>query len=305
LESIVRIASLLPSATEIVCALGGFASLVGRSEECDYPEEVRALPVVMRAKVHDADRPSAEIDARVRSVRGSGESLYVLDLERLRALAPDLLLTQDLCSVCSVTVDEVRRAVATLDSDARVLALSPRSLSEVWASIDEIGRAIGREEAASALSRRCRERTRPVGPGLSARPRVAVVEWLDPPILAGLWTPEMIDAAGGVGIGPRPRTPAARTSWEELRAQRPDLVILSPCSFSLPRTIGELESPSVRSAVGTLAPSLGIWVADEAYYSRPGPRLSDGVELVRALLRRERPSGAMPVERWTAGGVRA
>ncbi|HXQ48551.1 MAG TPA: cobalamin-binding protein [Thermoplasmata archaeon] len=300
-----RIVSLLPSATEIVCALGASSSLVGRSEECDYPETVRALPVVMRAKVHDADRSSAEIDARVRSVRGSGESLYSLDLDLLRTLAPDLLITQDLCSVCSVTVDEVRRAVVSLESEARVLSLSPRSLSEVWASIEEIGRSTGTSEAAESLAGQLRARTRPVGRGLSERRRVAVVEWLDPPILAGLWTPEIVEAAGGLAVGPRPRTPGARSPWEELRALRPDLVILSPCSFTVDRTLGELENPSIRSGLASLAPSLGVWIADEAYYSRPGPRLADGVELVRSLLRREVPRGTMPVERWGAGKVRS
>jgi iron complex transport system substrate-binding protein len=296
-----RIVSLLPSATEIVCALGSSDALVGRSEECDYPESVRSLPVVMRARIHDAERSSAEIDTRVRTVRAAGESLYTLDLDRLRALAPDLLLTQDLCAVCSVTVGEVRRAVASLDSAARVLSLSPRTLPEVWASVEEIGRAIGRSEAAGALARQLRERTRPVGPGLTSRRRVAIVEWLDPPILAGLWTPEIIDSAGGVPVGPRSRTPAVRARWTELRDLRPELVILSPCSFTVEHTLRELENPEVRAGIASLAPPLGVWVADEAYFSRPGPRLADGVELVRALLRREAPPGAMPVARWDGG----
>jgi iron complex transport system substrate-binding protein len=299
-----RIVSLLPSATEIVCALGAIDELVARSEECDYPEPVRALPVVMKARTRDSDRPSGEIDARVRSVRGSGESLYELDLQRLRALAPDLLITQDLCAVCSVTVGEVRRAVASLDAEARVLSLSPRSLSEVWSSIEEVGRAIGRPGEARALAVGLRERSRPTLPAPVPRPRVAVVEWLDPPILAGLWTPEIIEAAGGSPIGPPARTPGVRERWAEVRAGRPDLVLLSPCSFTVERTLGEMQDPTIRAGVASLQPRLGTWVADEAYFSRPGPRLADGVELVRALLRGRAPATPMPVARWEPPGGR-
>lgn len=297
-----RIVSLLPSATEIVCALGRRRDLVGRSEECDYPSDVRALPVVMRARTLDSDRSSAEIDDRVRKVRGSMESLYELDLERLRSLAPDLLLTQDLCGVCSVTEDEVADACRQSGIAPRILSLTPRRLEDVWESIERVGEAIGATQRSKQFVRTLRDRSErePVGPPY----RVAVVEWLDPPILAGLWAPDIIRAAGGEPIGPRAGEPGVRTTWPEIAEAALDLVVLSPCSFSVARSMRELASPSISGHLGNLDPPLGVYVADEAYFSRPGPRLVDGIELLKNL-RDGEATGPMPVSPWVAapGGV--
>ncbi len=174
-----RIVSVLPSATEIVCALGHEADLVGRSEECDYPPEVRARPAVMRAKQADADRPSDEIDARVREVRGRGESLYALDIPLLTKLAPDLLITQDLCGVCSVTEEEVVSACLEAGVAPAIVSLAPRNLSEVWDTVGAVARAIGDGAAGDRIEADLRARST-TAPTSGRVPLVAIVEWLDP-----------------------------------------------------------------------------------------------------------------------------
>ena len=295
-----RIVSLLPSATEIVHALGGGSDLVGRSEECDFPPAVRELPVVMHAKSWDSAAPSSEIDARVRRVRATGESLYALDVEAIAALRPDVLLTQDLCGVCSVTESEVEQACHAAGVSPEIIALTPRRLEEVWSSVETIGAAIGRRAEATRLAAELRRRSRPPRSAIRA-PSVAVVEWLDPPILAGLWTPDSVAAAGGVSWHAEPGEPGVRSSWSELRDARPDLVVLSPCSFSVPRTLEELRDSPVRPVVDSVDPARGFWVADEAYFSRPGPRLADGVELVARLLEGSVDAHSPGAVRWRGG----
>jgi iron complex transport system substrate-binding protein len=299
-----RVVSLLPSATEIVHALGAGPSLVGRSEECDYPASVRALPVVMRAKTWDADRPSSEIDERVRIVRGTGASLYELDLPMLSRLHPDVLFTQDLCGVCSVTEAEVGSACRAAGVDPRIVTLTPRTLEEVWGSVETAGAAVARSTEAVALALDLRRRSTPsTTPRLAVPRKVAVVEWMDPPILAGLWTPDAVAAAGGAAVGAVGGVPGVRTSWSAIAEARPDLVVLSPCSFSVERTRRELMSAPHRSEVERVQPPLGLWLADEAYFSRPGPRLADGVALLRDLLEGRAPRAPMPVERWVPRSV--
>ncbi len=292
--------SLLPSATEMVYALGRGADLVGRSEECDFPSEVRRLPPVMRARWHDSDRPSSEIDARVRASLRSGESLYLLDLERLAELRPDLILTQDLCRVCSVTDAEVVDGCRAAGVDPRIVSLSPTRLAGVWESLETLGEALGEGTRAAEMADGLRRRTRPAAPtGTSPAPTVAVVEWVDPPILSGLWTPDLIRAAGAREIGPAPGDSARGTTWAELAAQRPDLVVVSPCSFALERTRREIAAtPTVVDGLDRLARTGRVVLADEAYFSRPGPRLAESVGLVRALLAGEVPTSALPFENW-------
>ncbi len=288
-----RVISVLPSATEIVCALGHGSELVGRSSECDFPPEVRQAPVVMRPRTWDSERPSREIDARVRGARSRNESLYELDVGLLQQLAPDLLLTQDLCGVCSVTEEEVASACAKAGVRPRVFSLTPTNLAQVWSTVEAVGEALEDPDRGHELARSLRDRSRP-GPRTGRT--VAVVEWLDPPILAGLWTPDIIVAAGGIPLGPKTAEPGARTSWAELARQAPDLVVVSPCSFSVERSNRELTRSVLRSEVLSARPPLGTYLADEAYFSRPGPRLAAGVDLIRALLHGEPPRGPMPVE---------
>lgn len=290
-----RVVSVLPSATEIVCALGHGSELFGRSAECDFPPEVTALPAVMRPKTWDADQPSSVIDARVRKVRKARESLYELDIALLRRLEPDLLLTQDLCGVCSVTDAEVQAACAQADVAPRIVSLTPRTLSEVWQSVDTVARALDDPVAGRDLAARLRERTAPA-PLEGRAPRVAVVEWLDPPILAGLWAPDMVHAAGGEIVGTGRGEPGVRSTWAEIADSRPDLVVLSPCSFSVERSRRELAIGTLSAEVGLVRPPHGIFLADEAFFSRPGPRLADGVDLLRHLLRGSSWQPPMPVE---------
>lgn len=288
-----RIASVLPSATEIVAELGALPDLVARSQECDFPEAVRTLPVLMRARIWDADRSSGEVDRRVLSARARGESLYEIDPLVLARVRPDVLLTQDLCGVCSVTGDEVAEACSRVGIHPTIVSLTPRRLEEVWDSVRTVGRAIGRVGEAEELVRR----VRPAGSGAKRTEptAVAVVEWLDPPILAGLWTPDIVRAGGGFPVGPAPGEPGARTSWEAIRAAAPDLVILAPCSYSVPRTAVELGRDRLGERLGRMFGAEKVVVADEAYFSRPGPRLAFGVELVRRLSERPADEGSFPL----------
>jgi len=293
----VRIVSVLPSATEIVCALGAREELVGRSAECDFPPEIARLPVVMRPRTHDFERPSGEIDRRVQRARAAGESLYELDVAQLRELRPDVLLTQDLCGVCSVTEEEVVAACAQAGVRPRVVALTPRTLADVWTSVTTVAEAIGRPAQGTALAESLRRRSRPSA--TSTPTRVAIVEWLDPPILAGLWTPAIVAAAGGTPVGPAVGEVGRRTTWREIAALAPELVVLSPCSFPVDRTRAELARPEVLEAARRTLSDRPTYLADEAYFSRPGPRLADGVELVRALLHGRTGPFPMPVEPWS------
>lgn len=298
-----RIVSLLPSATETVFALGRGAHLVGRSEECDYPTEARDRPVVMRARAHDQGRSSKDIDERVRASRDDPNGLYELDLGLLRSLAPDVILTQDLCRVCSVTDDQVREACRASGVDPTIVSVSPTRLAEVWGGILEIGRAVGAEREAADWVARADAQSRPPIERNERLPSVAVVEWLDPPILAGLWVPDMIDAAGGSPWKVRAGAPGARIRWEQLGDPAPDLIVLSPCSFSVERTRTETRAGGLRDQIDGLRPRLGIWITDEAYFSRPGPRLLGGTALLRALLTGKQPPDPSTCERYQAGRI--
>jgi iron complex transport system substrate-binding protein len=300
----VRVVSVLPSATETVFAVGAGDRLVGRSEECDYPAAARDLPVVMRARTSDSDRSSAEIDERVRGAVNSGEGLYSLDVALLARLSPDVILTQDLCRVCSVTDEEVLRACRSAGVDARIVSLSPARLDDVWTGVATIAAAVGATGDGRQLAESLRHEAQPRdAPAVSSRPRVAVLEWTDPPILAGLWTPDSIQAAGGTAVGPLPGEPGRRTTWRDLAQQSPDLVLVSPCSFRVERTRAELATGAAADGLAALRPAFGTWLADEAHFSRPGPRLIDGVRLIRSLLeRRDLPRGGLPAERWTPVG---
>jgi iron complex transport system substrate-binding protein len=293
-----RIVSLLPSATEIVFRLGAGPCLVGRSEDCDFPPEVRARPVVMRARTFDSEAASATIDARVQGSRGRGESLYTLDLELLRRLQPDVILTQDLCGVCSVTEAEVIGACDRAGVQPTIISASPRRLEDVQRSIIDIGDAIGRGAEARQLVGELG--FGPASPSVDTGARVVVAEWVDPLILAGLWVPDMIRQARGQVVGPPAGSPGQRSSWRDLRSMDVDLVIISPCSFDVPRTRRELAQTELRRK-DYLLPALGVWVADEAFFSRPGPRLAAGIELLKRLVGgRSVDDLPMDAERWQA-----
>ncbi|HEV2316804.1 MAG TPA: ABC transporter substrate-binding protein [Thermoplasmata archaeon] len=294
-----RIVSLLPSATEIVYALGRGPALVGRSADCDFPREVRSLPVVMRPRSELLADSSAAIDREVLALRSSGASLYDLDVDLLRQLRPDVVLTQELCGVCSVTPQEVDRACRLAAVSPRIVSLTPVSLEGILESIRIVGAAIDAPSQSTRVVGTLAERGVRVRNAAPHEARaVAVLEWIDPPILAGLWTPEMIAAAGGRSVGgAAPGLPGVRTTWAALARESPEILVVSPCSFSVDRTRQELGTERSAAARSMLSES-HTWIADEAYFSRPGPRLWDGLELLGALVRGEDPSSPYPVHEW-------
>jgi iron complex transport system substrate-binding protein len=275
-----RIISFLPAATEIVCALGAGEDLLGRSHECDYPARVRALPVVSRPALSLEGMTQAEIDAAVAGRLASGESLYVVDECLLDSLAPDVILTQDLCQVCAPSGNELTRALASIPSRPEVLYLTPRTLAEIDANIVEVGRAIGREAEARALVARNRERIarleRP-----ARRRRVMFLEWTDPPYCAGHWVPEMIELAGGEDPLGRSGADSVRVSWEDVRAAEPEIVIVAPCGYGL------AEAERLAATLPALPGAQVVPVDANAYFARPGPRYVEGIELLAATFSRE------------------
>lgn len=271
-----RIVSFLPAATEIVCALGAGDDLVGRSHECDYPQSVRALPVVSKPALPLDGLSQAEIDAAVAGRLASGESLYIVDEYLLDSLAPDVILTQDLCQVCAPSGNELTRALASIPSRPEVVYLTPRTLSEIDANIIEVGRAIGHEDEAHALVARNRQRIarlhRP-----ERRRRVMFLEWTDPPFCAGHWVPEMIELAGGEDPLGRPGADSVRVSWDDVRAAKPEIVIVAPCGYGL------AEAERLASTLQVIPGARVVPVDANAYFARPGPRYAEGIELLAGI----------------------
>jgi iron complex transport system substrate-binding protein len=271
-----RIVSFLPAATEIVYALGAGNDLVGRSHECDYPPSVRSLPVVSRPALSLDGLSQAEIDDAVAGRLASGESLYVVDEILLDSLAPDVILTQDLCQVCAPSGNELTRALASIPSRPEVLYLTPRTLAEIDANIVEVGRAIGREAEAHALVARNRERIarleRP-----DRRRRVMFLEWTDPPYCAGHWVPEMIELAGGEDPLGRPGADSVRVSWDDVYAAEPEVVIVAPCGYGL------AEAERLAGTLPTFPGARAVPVDANAYFARPGPRYAEGIELLAGI----------------------
>jgi iron complex transport system substrate-binding protein len=273
-----RICSLLPSATEIVGHLGLAGSLVAVSDECDWPAEVRELPVVTASRVDPASLTSAQIDAAVREAVAGNRSLYVLDEEVLAELAPDVILTQDLCTVCAVSGDEV----ATLcPVGAEVISLNPTSLEGIAASVEAVAEPLGVEDRGRQVAREMRAAIEAVRGAVEDCPtrRVFVAEWVDPPFAAGHWLPEMVAAAGGEDVLGRADEPSYPVTWDEVRELEPELVVVAACGFDAQR--GAEEAASADIPVPTVA------VDANAYYSRPAPRVVQGVRQLAFLLHPE------------------
>ncbi len=284
-----RIVSLLPSATEIVCALGLESSLVGVTHECDYPAAVARLPKVTRTLIpHDAS--SADIDALVRERLRSAKALYTLDLPTLEALAPDLIVTQALCDVCAVAEAEVSAAACALPGQPRVVNLEPTCLDDVFACLGLVADAAGvaergREVVAALQARVDAVATR--SRDIRTRPTVGLLEWIDPPFSSGHWTPELIALAGGRPLlgtaGERSRTLA----WDDVRAADPDVLLIACCGFDVARTRQDLPILARQPGFADLtsARTDRVYVTDgNAYFSRPGPRLVDSLEILAHAL---------------------
>ncbi|MFJ6934702.1 cobalamin-binding protein [Streptomyces sp. NPDC101132] len=285
-----RIVSLLPAATDIVADLGLAADLVGRTHECDWPPAaVASVPVVTRAEFAADDLSSREISEAVGGAAHSGSSLYTLDTEALAALAPDVLLTQDLCDVCAVSYEGVSRAVRVMDAGPRVLSLEPKTLDDVLDCLVTVGDVLGVRERAEQRRTELRGRldeVRRLTRG-RARPRVVAIEWLDPLWPAGHWVPEQITAAGGEPLLAEPGEHTQPMTWEAVREASPDVVLVLPCGFPPERTMAEIdlltalpgwqELPAVRAGE--------VWVLDgPAYFNRPGPRVVRGAEVLAHVL---------------------
>jgi iron complex transport system substrate-binding protein len=294
-----RVMTLLPAATEMVAALGSADQLVGISHECDFPPTLGAIPRVTATPIDPAGS-SAAIDAEVRALRQAGRAVIAVDAALLRRLAPDLIVTQDLCEVCAVADGEVHRLASALSRQPLVLSLGGRTLDGVWEDLRRVSRALGREDEGEALVARLVGRLDRLATAAPAhRPRVVCIEWLDPPFLAGHWIPELVEAAGGTDVGAQAGAHSMRTTWSDIAALRPDLVIVMLCGFGVDRSVIELQA-LIDAEGRRLLTDAPVWVIDgNAYTSRPGPRLVDGAErLQSALLGREmdglvrwRPSG--------------
>jgi len=289
-----RIASLLPSLTEIACALGQRPNLVGRSHECDYPAEVRSLPVLTEPKF-EPEGSSREIDDRVKAIVRDGLSVYRVDAEKLRELAPDVILTQDHCEVCAVSLPDVEAAVADWTGhETRVVSVSPDTLGDVWRSITTIADAVGAGEAGAELVARLTDRVSEIGErtgGLTPRPRVTCVEWIDPLMAAGNWIPEVVALAGGEVVFGEAGAHSPWVEWKDVQAADPDVVVVMPCGFGIPRTRKEIPLLEALPGWGELRAvreGHAFVVDGNQYFNRPGPRLVESVEILAEILHPDR-----------------
>jgi iron complex transport system substrate-binding protein len=270
----VRICSFLPSATEIIAELGLLDSLVGVSEECRWPAEVVGLPVVTAARIDSSDLSSIEIDEAVRASLREGCSLYAVDAELVAALAPDVIVTQDLCAVCAVSSGELASACPV---GAEVISLDPRTFGEVADSIRLLGGKLGAPERGDAIADGMWSTVRKVAVEVEGQPRrrVFFAEWLEPPFCAGHWLPEMIEMAGGFDVLGQRGRPSFATRWERVFSLEPELVVVGPCGFSAE------EAAARASRIDWPVPAVAV--DGDGYYSRPGPRLAEGVRQLAHL----------------------
>jgi iron complex transport system substrate-binding protein len=277
----VRLVSLLPSATEIVYALGLGDDLVGVTFECDEPASARVEKAVVVGGRDTSAMTPGEIDTYVRSQLAADADLYTLQADALAALAPELILTQDLCRVCALPTDHVQDALSYLGCRADVLSLDPRTLDDVLGTIQTVGDRAGAAEQATRLVGALRGRLAETASRIGDQPRqtVAVIEWIDPPFTAGHWVPDMISAAGGIPVVAHPGGRSVETNWQQITAAGPDVVVVAPCGFHLDATAEQAQT------VARLLPGTPVWAIDaDALVVRPGPRLVDGVEAIASIL---------------------
>lgn len=276
-----RVVSLLPSATEIVYALGAQDRLVGVTFECDEPASARADHRVIVSGRDTSSMDVAEIDAYVRAELAAGRDLYTLDEGAMAELAPDVILTQDLCRVCAVPTGQVDAALTHLQCRADVVTLDPMTLDDVLDGVRLVGDALALPDAAREVVAGLRQRLDAVASAVSGRPRrrTAVVEWVDPLFTGGHWIPDQVTAAGGDPVGGHPGTASGPTSWDDLRRERPEVVLVAPCGYGLDGAAAQAE------VVARELPDAEVWAIDgNAVVVRPGPRLVEGVEAIASVL---------------------
>jgi iron complex transport system substrate-binding protein len=294
-----RIVSFLPSATEMACALGLSDSIVGITHECDYPAYIKSKPVVVRNVLPIESMSQSEIDRAVAERMREGLSLYQIDEQLLRSLAPDLILTQNLCQVCAPSGNEVSQVIKALPHAPQILWLTPQSLSEIFDNVLELGAATGKTAEAQTLVNNCRARLEQLAArtaSVTHRPRTFCMEWLDPVYASGHWVPELVKIAGGVDELGRERGESVRISWEEIAAYAPEVLVIMPCGFNLQQTMKQVwnvfgrygakssnhffDLPAVRSG--------RVYAVDaNSFFARPGPRVVEGAELLARLIHPE------------------
>jgi iron complex transport system substrate-binding protein len=297
-----RIVSFLPSATEMVYALGLGDALVGVTHECDYPPEARNKPVVVRNVLPIETMSQSQIDLAVAERMRNGDSLYQIDERKLQELAPDLILTQNLCQVCAPSGNEVSQVLKTLEKRPEILWLTPKSVSEIFENLFELGATTGRKDAAQQIVDDCHvriDRLKALTSKTSSRPRVFCMEWLDPVYVCGHWVPELVQMAGGTDELGKTAGDSVRVSWEEISKWAPEVVVMMPCGFNLQQTMKQiwnvfgpysaaksqglsafLNLPAVRNS--------RVYAVDaNSYFARPGPRVIEGAELLAQIIHPE------------------
>ena len=285
-----RICSLLPGATEIAFALGLGDNVVGVTHECDYPVEAQHKPVVLRSLIDSNQMTSIEIDRWVTGRLGNNQGLYVIDEERLREAAPDVILTQGLCDVCAIDYNEVVNASATLANKPKIVSLTPHCLTDVLNDVARVGEATGQRLKAEQVIHDLEQRISAVRKRtarLPTRPRVACLEWFDPIYAAGHWVPEMVEIAGGQDVLGRRSEPSAKIDWKKVVELAPDVIVLMPCGFDMPRTLREASALNQLEGWDDLPAVKArrvFAVNGHAFFSRPGPRLIDGLELLAHII---------------------
>ena len=282
-----RVVSFLPSATEIVAALGQLDAIVGVSHECDYPPDVRSRDVVTSSSIDSAAAPG-EIDVQVRDFVDTGRALYDVREDRVRALAPDVMVTQVVCDVCAVSEDDVRALATRLAPRPAVVTLGATTLDGIFDDIQRVAEALGVSERGAELVERSRSRLSAVHERLKAarapRPRVAVVEWTDPIFAAGHWVPEMVRRAGGVDVLAEPGEHSTTRTLVQVRDASPDVILVAPCGFDLARASADADR-LLANADWAWARETQVWAVDaNSFLSRPGPRVVDGIELLAQVL---------------------
>jgi len=285
-----KIISLLPAATEIICALGLEQQLIGRSHECDYPESVKDLPVCSSAKFLPGS-DSAEIDRQVKEILSDSLSIYTIDIELIKSLKPDVIITQAQCEVCAVSLKDVELAMNDLlDKGCKLISLEPHGLSDIYMDIQNLADQLGVGAAGKDLLELSEERIDIIRHKLkfiTEKPKVACVEWLSPLMIAGNWTPEIIEIAGGIPVLAEKGKHSGYVSFEAIQTEDPDIIVLIPCGFSVERTLKEinllLELPGWRDLKAVL--NNKIYIADgNQYFNRSGPRITDSIEIMAEII---------------------
>ncbi|HEX3377454.1 MAG TPA: cobalamin-binding protein [Candidatus Acidoferrales bacterium] len=290
-----KICSLLPSATEILFALGLGDQVAGVSHECDFPAEAKSRPVLIRSRISHTESASS-IDRQVREFLERGESLYSVDLEILREIEPDIIVTQDLCHVCAATPDDLAAALSYLRNKPQIVTLNPHSLADVCTDIRTVGEATSSNAQANTLIADFQGEITRVERSVAGlvRPRVLCLEWLDPPYVAGHWVPEMVERAGGIDVLGQSGKPSFRVEWEKIIESRPDVIVIMPCGYNLAAAEAEFLSLPLPSGWGDLpaVKERRVFAVDASgYFSRPGPRLASGLSALASAIHPEKRDG--------------